>query len=127
MIGILGNVIFTVSSFKVLTFSGLTKDVSVRTVEHEVIGMKPKTEFIGPDLKPVSFDMRLDANLGVNPQDEIDNLEYLCENGIICVLILGDKVHGEYLITGISQSFDHFYRDGTLLKASINVKLKEYN
>lgn len=127
MIGILGNVIFTVSSFKVLTFSGLTKDVSVRTVEHEVIGMKPKTEFIGPDLKPVSFDMRLDANLGVNPQAEIDNLEYLCENGIICVLILGEKVHGEYLITGISQSFDHFYRDGTLLKASINVKLKEHN
>lgn len=127
MIGTLGNVTFTVSSFKVLTFQGLTKDISVRTVEHEIIGMKPKTEFIGPDLKPISFDMRLDANLGVNPQKEIDNLEYLCENGIICALILGEKVHGEFLITGVSQSFDHFYRDGTLLKASINVKLKEYN
>ena len=127
MIGVLGNVVFTVSSFKVLTFSGMIKDVSVRTHEHEVIGMKPKTEFIGPDLKHISFDMRLDSSLGVNPQQEIDNLEYLCENGIICPLILGDKVHGEFLITGISESFDNFYRDGALLKASINVKLKEYN
>lgn len=127
MIGILGNVVFVASSFKVLTFTGMTKEVSVRTHEHEVIGMKPKTEFIGPDLKPVSFDMRLDSSLGVSPQREIDNLEFMCENGIICVLILGNRVHGEFLITNISESFDHFYRDGALLKASISVKLKEYN
>lgn len=127
MIGILGNVIFTASSYKVLTFSGMTKDVSVRTVEHEVIGQRPKTEFIGPDLSPVSFDMRLDSGLGVNPQREIDNLEYMCENGIICTLIIGSRVHGEFLITDLSESFDRFYRDGSLLKATVSVSLKEYN
>lgn len=127
MIGILGNVVFTASSDRVFTFNGMTKDISARSVEHEVIGKKPVTEFIGEDLSSMSFDMRLDSNLGVDPYTELDNLDYMCKNGVVCTLILGEKVHGDFLIEKISQSFDHFYRDGQLLKASISVSLKEYN
>lgn len=52
MIGTLGRkIIFEVSDNRVLTFESMSRDVSGRWTEHEVLGVKPKAEFLGPGLQ----------------------------------------------------------------------------
>ena len=49
MIGTLGRkIIFEVSDDKAMTFHDMTRDISSRWAEHEVLGCKPKPEFLGP-------------------------------------------------------------------------------
>ena len=68
MIGTLGpNLIFTVSDDYVLTFAGMTRDLSGRWATHETPGTKPKAEFLGPGLQSVSLPITLSSNLGVKP------------------------------------------------------------
>lgn len=56
MIGTLGRkIIFEVSDNRVLTFESMSREVSGRWTEHEVLGVKPKAEFFRawpPDHKP---------------------------------------------------------------------------
>ena len=49
----------------------------------------------------------------------VEPVGVLKNSNLVLILII--------LIIILSESFDNFYRDGALLKASINVKLKEYN
>lgn len=127
MIGVLANIVFVASSNRVFTFNDMSRDRSIRTAEHEVIGRKPVLEFIGENLANVSFNMRLDRGLGVSPKEEIERLYLLMKNGVICPLLLGYKFMGDYLIEEISESFDHVYKDGSIVRATISIKLKEYN
>ena len=47
MIGTFGTaLVFEVSDSRVLTFSGMTREVSGRWTDHEVMGVKPKPEFL---------------------------------------------------------------------------------
>lgn len=54
MIGTLGRkIIFEVSDNRVLTFESMSREVSGRWTEHEVLGVKPKAEFLGPGLQTI--------------------------------------------------------------------------
>ena len=50
MLGSYGDIVFTVSNGKVLTFDGLEKDLSARFSKQEIHLNKPVLEFIGEDL-----------------------------------------------------------------------------
>ena len=55
-------------------FRGLGRSAPGRYQQHDVVGQKPVLEFIGPGLEQISFDMRFDVGLGINPIAEIDKL-----------------------------------------------------
>ena len=74
MIGTLGDAVFQASTDKVYTFQGLGRSAPGRYQQHDVVGQKPVLEFIGPGLEQISFDMRFDVGLGINPIAEIDKL-----------------------------------------------------
>lgn len=60
MIGTLGRkIIFEVSDNRVLTFESMSREVSGRWTEHEVLGVKPKAEFLGPGLQTISLTIHL--------------------------------------------------------------------
>ena len=62
MIGTLGRkIIFEVSDNRVLTFESMSREVSGRWTEHEVLGVKPKAEFLGPGLQTISLTIHLSA------------------------------------------------------------------
>jgi hypothetical protein len=46
MLGFFGDVIFETSDKRILNFSGFRRDTESRFALHEVIGKKPKTEYI---------------------------------------------------------------------------------
>ena len=76
MIGTLGRkIIFEVSDNRVLTFESMSREVSGRWTEHEVLGVKPKAEFLGPGLQTISLTIHLSAALGVKPRRILDMVE----------------------------------------------------
>lgn len=129
MIGTLGpNLIFTVSDDYVLTFSGMTRDVSGRWATHETLGIKPRAEFLGPGLQNVSLPITLSAGLGVKPRLMLDLVEQMVETGDAEYLILGYRPVGKnrFRVTGSSETWDVIYNQGELARAKLTLTLEEY-
>ncbi|QHJ79176.1 MAG: hypothetical protein [Caudoviricetes sp.] len=126
MIGALNDIVFIVSSDFVRTLSGLQKTRTARIAKHEIIGNKPKLEFQGEDLIEVSFDMRLDVSLGVNPQRDIDRISTILATGEIVDFITGDVYHGSFLISNTGEVTKYTDRRGNILVAELSVSLTEY-
>ena len=127
MIGYFGTTVFTSSSGKVLTYTGLNKSAGARFTEHALIGRKPLLEFTGPSLAEVTYNIRLDASHGITPEDEIEKLTIVRDNGIAQALFFGDKYQGNFVITNLSESRRVTNpRIGTLTLADIALTVKEY-
>ena len=127
MIGMYAGVSFTVSEGQVQTFTEMSRETSARWSAHEVIGVKPKQEFQGPDLSNVSFTMRLAAWKGVSPLQLAEQLREFCSNGEYDNLILGGRNMGKYLIESVGESYGVVTGRGEILSADVDVSLKEYH
>ena len=93
MIGTLGRkIIFEVSDNRVLTFESMSREVSGRWTEHEVLGVKPKAEFLGPGLQTISLTIHLSAALGVKPRRILDMVERMVERGSAEYLVIGGGI-----------------------------------
>ena len=123
MIGTLGRkIIFEVSDNRVLTFESMSREVSGRWTEHEVLGVKPKAEFLGPGLQTISLTIHLSAALGVKPRRILDMVERMVERGAAEYLVAG----GPFRVTGSSEAWDKVYSRGELAKATLTISLEEY-
>lgn len=127
-IGCLGEVYFTVSSEMVMTLTDIGMDKSISYGSHKVHGGKTLLEYTGSDPDDISFEIELSAFMGVNPSEMIEQLDDMAESGSAVSFVLGTKVYGSglWVITDISKSFDHIYKDGELMSAKLKLKLKEY-
>lgn len=126
MIGVLGDIVFSVSSTQVKTLSNMQKTKTSRIAKHDIIGNKPKLEFQGMDLDKFSFDIRLDASLGVNPDIELRRLERMQQQGEVAQLVIGSNYHGDYLINSIGEDYKHTDRNGNTITVEVSVDLEEY-
>ena len=129
MIGTLGrNIIFEVSDDRVLTFDGFSRDISGRWAEHEVLGTKPKAEYLGPGCQTVSLTIHLSATLGVKPRRVLEAVERMVESGSAEYLVIGGKLVGRrpFRITGSSETWEKVYSRGELAKATMTISLGEY-
>lgn len=125
-VGILGDMTFEVSSFRLLTVNGMSRSGSTRTAKHDVINSKPKLEFLGDDLDSISFNIRLDASLGVNPDREIQYLNEMRKNGIVLDFAIGQRYYGQFLIMSMSEDIKHTYPNGTTMVAEVSLQIDEY-
>ena len=124
MIGTLGRkIIFEVSDNRVLTFESMSREVSGRWTEHEVLGVKPKAEFLGPGLQTISLTIHLSAALGVKPRRILDMVERMVERGSAEYLVIGGS---PFRVTGSSEAWDKVYSRGELAKATLTISLEEY-
>ncbi len=127
-IGTLGQIVFEVSDKKILTFNGMTRDVSGRWVEHEVMGVKPKPEFLGAGNQKINLPITLSAGLGVRPRKMLELVESMVESGDAEYLIINCRPVGRhpFRLTASSETWDRMYRRGELAKASLTITLEEY-
>lgn len=128
MIGSFGDIIFSVSRQTAKTLKDLTRAEGGRYANHDIHLKKPKPEFLGPNLSKLSFKMDFDANLGVNPRKETDNLIRLQRDGHYSLFILGGRRVGMGYFTLQSVSVDYKTIDnlGNVLSATADVTLEEY-
>lgn len=127
-IGVFGDVIFEVSSKKVMTFSGFKRSGSGRWADHERIGMKPISEFIGPGKEEISFTIQLNVSLGVNPIRELEKLRRIRDNGETRGIIIGDDFISKSLWTleSLQETHEIYDANGQLLVADVELMIKEY-
>lgn len=127
-IGTLGKIVFEVSDERVHTFSDMGREVAGRWATHDVMGSKPKAEYLGPGNQSVKLTIHLSAALGVKPRDMLEQVERMVEAGVAEYLIIGSRPVGKspFRLTGSSETWDTIYSRGELAKATLTITLEEY-
>lgn len=127
VVGYFGDVVFSISDKKILSFRDFKLSASSSWGEHKRNGRKSEWEFLGTNAKKVSFTIVLDANFGVSPRKEIEKLMEYVERGTINPLVIGGKkVGGKWRATALSSTWANIMNDGKLVKASASITLEEY-
>lgn len=126
VIGTFGELPFVCSSAAVLTFSDLSRDVSVRWAKHDLIGRKPELEWVGKDLSKVSFKMRFDSSLNVPPVLGLKRLKKMMENKQYKTLIIGGERLGRFVIESVSEARKFHTGAGVCIVAEATVNLIEW-
>lgn len=128
MIGYYGDIIFETSDKRILNFTGLRVDTEGRFATHEIIGKKPVTEYIGPNLQKISFTVNLNGNHGVKPRAEMERWMEKVESGEAEVLVIGGKPLGsdKWIVKSISETWDTIFNGGELFSGKVEVSLEEY-
>ena len=126
VIGTLGELPFICSQGKVLTFSGLSRDLSVRWAQHDVIGKKPVLEWIGEDLARVTLTIRFDISLGSPPMAGLMALNKMMISRKDRMLIVGGDFLGRYVIESISEERKFHTGAGVCQVAEATITLREW-
>ena len=102
------DLVFSVSSDKVLTFKKLGREISARWASHTPTFGKPKREFLGADLETITLDITLNAFLGVNITKTIKKLESALKIGRANYIVIGGKRIANYKfnLTKISEAYN---------------------
>lgn len=127
MVGSLGDVVFSVSVDEVKNIKSLSWKIAAAYQTHKMHGKKALLEYTGLDAQEMDIECEVSASLGVNPMDMINELAAMLEGHEAVSLILGEEVIGEsWVLKDMSISAERFWKDGTLLAATIKLKIQEY-
>ena len=127
-IGQLGSVSFVASSKTLQTFDNMQQKSSASYSSHKLHMKKPMLELTGFDSDEISFEMTLSAFTGAKPVKIYEKLIKMKDNGKIVSLVLGTKVIGyQWVITDVSRTFKHVFKDGSIVSLDVSVTIKEYN
>lgn len=129
MIGTLGKkIVFEVSDERVFTWSSMSREVAGRWASHTVMGVKPKSEFMGAENQSITIQITLSAALGVRPRAMLEQIEAMVEAGEAEYFIVGSKPVGKnpFRITASSETWDKVFNRGELYKATLSITLEEY-
>ena len=128
MIGSLGDVVFEVSSDLMRTFRDLQIQRSAKFSEHAIHGGKALLEFTGLAPASASLNMRLDAGLGVNPQEELNELREILNNHKAVPFILDGEPQGDglWVLEGLDENHEIIDNHGMTIIVEVSLKLKEY-
>jgi len=93
-----------------------------------VIMGKQSLEFTGPNIESVSYEMLFHSHLGVVPIDEVKKLREMRDTGVADYLILDGEPQGsdKWVITDISEKWEHMDPDGSPHIILATVNMKEY-
>ncbi|MBQ7262309.1 MAG: phage tail protein [Synergistaceae bacterium] len=128
MIGSLGGVVFEASSELVRTFRDLSQKRAAKYAEHAVHGGKAKLEFISLELTSATFNVRIDASLGVDPRAELRALRAILEGHEAVAFILDGEPQGTGLwaVTALDEDHEVVGAHGETRAVDVSVTLREY-
>ena len=127
-LGSLGDITFEVSSEKIRTFRDLQIQRKANYAEHAIHGKKGLLEFTGFSAATGSLNIRLDAALGVTPQEEFDALlEAFNEHQAVPLILDGEPIgDGLWVIESVNETFEIVNNQGTPIVLEVSLNLKEY-
>ena len=128
-VGSFGDLVFEVSNYKVLTFKDFKREGGAKYATHEVIGQPPKLEFLHREAEKISLEIDLVKDLGVNPEDEVQKIIDMCNDGEANYLIFGGQVYGDcrWVIESYREDVKYFGTDGETILSKVSLNLSEYN
>ena len=123
-IGAFGNVAFYVSSQATQTFQKMTWTSKANFHQHKVHGDDAVLEFIGFDKDKLTFEMRLDAALGVNPRKALNQLQWMYRSRYGSPLVIDNMlIGGWWHIESISRDIKTVLGDGFIACVIVKVTL----
>ncbi len=130
-IGNFGNVIFEVSAKRVRTFDKFKRSSKARFARHNLMESKPRLQHVGADLDEISFEIRLDIALGINPEKELENLRAILASGEDQPLMVGTrkgghKKVGRFVLESTEETWSKVDHKGHIIVATVNLKLVEF-
>ena len=128
MIGSLGSIIFQVSDDYFLSFSDISFSRSATYAEHKIIDAAPLLEFTGLSSGTCSLKIIFDADQGLNPKKQIDELTDMLNNHEVLDFVIDGCLigSGAWVIENLNYSIDRLDNFGGWHKVSANLSLKEY-
>lgn len=126
MIGYLGEIVFQTSDRKIVNFTDLRLSLAPRWGKHEPVMTVPKSEFIGPGAKSVTFTMNLNVNNEINPRQQYEKLMELANKGTVLPFFLKEKPIGNFVIKNLDFSPKTIDNQGGIWNGSVAVSLEEY-
>lgn len=123
-----GDITFRVNSDKVFTFRKMKRSYTARWNDHNIIGKRPKSEFLGPDLDEISIEVILDAELGVRPRDMMQQFRSAAKSGRVAYFYVGGSkvASNRFRITQGTENWNEIWNNGELVRATATLTFKEY-
>lgn len=124
-LGVFGVIPFVCSSSVLMTFKDLQVERTDRWATHEVIGQKPKLEFIGEQLISVSFSIQLSAAQGMSPVLAMLALKKIMQTHEPQRLLIGTDYFGKFILESMSETRKHHNNYGQCIYAEVTLNLRE--
>ncbi len=136
-VGSLGEIVFEVApdeasaiGHRVRTFQDRSESGEARWATHDVPGAKPIMEFIGPACDAGDITVRLNAELGIDVDAEIQRAREYRDTGRLLTFFIGDKPIGgagvRWVITAVGVSYGpQTKRNGSPLTADMQLHLEQ--
>lgn len=121
----LGPITFEVTQDTVRTWQDVQRTRAGRWHQHEVFAGKPLQEFLGPGLDALVMPVRLDLMRGVNPRDELRQMNDLVSTGTVAQFTIGREFIGDFILKLISEDWKRFV-GSVLVVATATLTLEEY-
>jgi len=119
----LGNIIFT-GLLSPNTFS--IEGDEATYAEHELIGSKTRLQKTGDTLQELTIEINFHAEY-CNPAAQIAALKAAKDAGTILPFLWGDgRYINDYVVIKFPYTIDEAFTDGTIIKASVTLTIKEY-
>ena len=127
-VGYMGSVVFIVSSHYLMTPSAFAEQGEARWQDHDIIHAKPVSEFLGPGLEAVSFDVILSKMHNIDPDDEIRTLRQMRDTGAVFPLVIGGRPVSQnyWRLVSMSEGDNYYGPTGKRIYSKVHVELKEY-
>ena len=134
MIGAIGTkniddvILFEVSPERLLTIKNFRRENSVRFAKHNALLRKPVSQYVGPELDKIDFQIILKAQFGVNPQEEFNKLIRLQRDGTTVSIVIGNSAHGMYRwrIVNIGMPWEIISNNGVCISSTVDISFEEY-
>ncbi|MCI5713669.1 MAG: phage tail protein [Lachnospiraceae bacterium] len=129
MIGSFGPYMnFAVTDDFLFTFDNFKRNVEGRWSDHNAILSKKYSEYIGPELSTMTFDILLSAAHRINPRVMLDVLEFEVTQGQVEMLVIGGRRIGNcyYKITKMSEAWNAITNNGVLYECMVTLTVEEY-
>ena len=123
-----GSIKFKTSRKKVFSFQGMERSYSARWEAHDIIGKRPKMEFLGPGMDEISIEVILDAELGVKPRDALKKFRVAAKQGKVAYFYMKGKkvVDRKLYIESGTENWNEIWNKGELVRATAQLVFKEY-
>jgi len=135
MIGAIGSkglsdvIMFEVSDIdNILTFRDFKHTTTARYSVQNVHLKKPVSQFQGPGLDKLEFDIILKAQFGANPKAEFDKLIALQEDGETVSVVIGNSPIGSnrWKILYLGMPWEIIDNKGNCVSSTVSVRFEEY-
>ena len=121
---------FTGPLIRLLTPEDITSSTTAKWTTHNSLGGLERAEPVGIALAPLNFTLKLRSDAGRPVREMIDILDGYVLDHKAGMFILGGyalKRGAYFYMESVSEAYGMIRRDGGILSAKVDVKLKQYN